>query len=68
MLRGILVTLFEDECVSISEGEFCTIPKGVLHHPVAEQECWVALVETEDTWHTGDVESDQTKTIEQQLH
>jgi hypothetical protein len=38
-----------------------------LHNPVAEEECWIALIETVTTQHTGDVVTPLTKTISQQL-
>ena len=41
--------------------------KGTMHNPVAEEECWIALIETVTTKHTGDVVTDKTKSIEQQL-
>lgn len=67
VLKGTLVIEFESESVSIDEGGFCVVPKGVMHHPTAAEECWMALIETVTTEHTGHVESTQTKTIEQQL-
>ncbi len=43
--------------------------KGALiwHNPVADDECWIALIETVTTKHTGDVVVDKTKTLDQQL-
>jgi hypothetical protein len=41
--------------------------KGVMHNPVAENECWIVLIETVTTQHTGDIKTPLTKTIEQQL-
>jgi len=43
------------------------VPKGILHNPVAEEDCWIALIETVTTKHTGDVDTPFTKTIKQQL-
>lgn len=43
------------------------VPRGVMHNPVAEQECWIVLIEPVDTLHTGDVYSPLSKTVEQQL-
>ena len=53
--------------VALEEGDFLTVPRGVLHNPVAEEECWVLLIETVTTRHTGDVQMDQTRSIEEQL-
>jgi mannose-6-phosphate isomerase-like protein (cupin superfamily) len=67
VVKGRLVIQFEDHEVELKEGSFCIVPKGVMHNPVAEDECWIVLVETVTTQHTGDVETPLTKTIEQQL-
>jgi mannose-6-phosphate isomerase-like protein (cupin superfamily) len=67
VLKGRLVIQFEDGEVVLNAGEFCTVPRGVMHNPVAAQKCWIVLVETVTTRHTGDVETPLTKTIEQQL-
>jgi mannose-6-phosphate isomerase-like protein (cupin superfamily) len=53
--------------IVLQAGEFCVIPRGTLHHPVADQECWIVLVETVTTRHTGDLKTAQTRTIEEQL-
>jgi hypothetical protein len=38
----------------------------VEHMTAASEECWLVLVEPADTKHTGDTESDMTKSIEAQ--
>ena len=53
--------------VEVGPGEFCVMPRGVLHNPVAEEECWIVLIETATTKHTGDVVIPQTRLIEAQL-
>lgn len=53
--------------VLLQAGEFCVIPRGTLHHPVADQECWIVLIETVTTRHTGDLKTSQTRSIEEQL-
>jgi len=67
VLKGSLVIEYEDDQVVLNEGDFHVVPKGVMHNPVAEDECWIALIETVSTKHTGDVTIDKTKSIEQQL-
>lgn len=67
VVKGRLVIQFEDDVVELEEGDFCVVPKGVMHNPVAENECWIVLIETVTTQHTGDIETPLTKTIEQQL-
>ena len=67
VLRGRLVIEYEDGQVVLNEGDFHVVPKGTMHNPVAEDECWIALIESVTTQHTGDVVTDKTKSIEQQL-
>ena len=68
VIQGELVIQLEgDREVTLRAGEFFVVPRGVRHNPVAENECWILLIETLTTKHTGDVETPLTKTIEQQL-
>ena len=67
ILRGQLVIEYESDRVVLEEGDFHVVPKGAMHNPVAEEECWIALIETVTTKHTGDVVTDRTKSLEQQL-
>jgi mannose-6-phosphate isomerase-like protein (cupin superfamily) len=67
VLKGRLVIQFADHDVVLKEGDFCVVPQGVMHNPVAEEECWIVLIETITTQHTGDVKTPFTRTVEQQL-
>jgi len=68
VLRGNLKIEYEGgRVVHLKAGSVHVVPKGVLHNPIAEEECWIALVETVTTKHTGNVVTPLTKTIEQQL-
>lgn len=67
VMRGELTIQFDDGEVKLRPGEFFVVPKGVMHNPVAADECCILLIETVTTKHTGDVETPLTKTIEQQL-
>jgi mannose-6-phosphate isomerase-like protein (cupin superfamily) len=68
VVRGRLVLQFEGgESVSLGEGQFYVVPRGVRHNPVAEEECWIVLVETVTTRHTGDEVTPLTRSIEEQL-
>lgn len=67
VIYGSLTIQFEDRTVTLGPGEFCVVPKGTMHNPVAEEECGMVLIETVTTLHTGNVESPLTKSIEQQL-
>lgn len=67
VIKGSLVVQLANNEVELEEGDFYIVPKSVMHNPVAKDECWVVLIETVTTQHTGDVETPLTKTIEQQL-
>ena len=67
ILKGRLIIEYEDDHVILNEGDFHVVPRGAMHNPVAEEECWITLIETVSTKHTGDVLIDKTKSIEQQL-
>lgn len=67
VLKGRLVIEYEDDRVVLNEGDFHVVPRGTMHNPVADDECWIALIEPVSTKHTGDVITSRTKSIEQQL-
>lgn len=67
ILSGRLRIEMEEGAVELGAGDVFVVPAGVRHHPVAEEECWLALVEPADTLHTGDVVTDRTRTIEEQM-
>lgn len=67
ILKGHLRLQYRDHVVDLEEGDLHVVPKGVEHNPYAAEECLLALVETKTTLHTGNVESEKTKKIEDQL-
>ena len=67
VLRGHLRIEMERESVDLREGEMFVVPKGVRHNPVAEEECYILLFERKSTAHTGDVITNRTRSIEEQL-
>jgi mannose-6-phosphate isomerase-like protein (cupin superfamily) len=67
VLEGRLRLEFEDGAVELGPGEMHVVPKGVLHNPIAEQECLLMLVERKATLHTGDVVTDKTRSLDEQL-
>lgn len=67
VLKGHLRIELEDRAVELEEGEMFVVPKGVKHNPVAEQECHVLLFERKSTLHTGDVITDKTRSLSEQL-
>lgn len=67
VLRGHLKIEMEDGAVELDEGEMFVVPKGVRHNPVAERECHVLLIERKTTLHTGNSQTDKTRSIADQL-
>ena len=67
IVKGRLEMQYEDRTVALSEGDMHVVPKGVQHNPVAQEECWVMLVEPVETKHTGDVMADGTRSLDEQL-
>lgn len=67
VVRGRLRIELEAGAVELGEGDFYTVPRGVQHLPVAEEECWVLLIETVTTKHTGNTESELTRSLAEQL-
>ena len=68
VVRKRLRLQFEGGAEAVLEaGEFCVVPKGGLHNPVADEAFWIVLIETVTTKHTGDADTPLTKSIEQQL-
>jgi len=43
------------------------VHKGVQHNPVAEEECQLMLIERKTTRHTGDVHTEKTRSLDEQL-
>ncbi|GJM45558.1 MAG: cupin [Gemmatimonadota bacterium] len=60
VLRGELTIRRRDGDVTLSEGEFLVVPRGVEHLPVAKEECHVLLFEPASTLNTGDVRNERT--------
>ena len=54
VVKGELKIELRDKTIQLSQGEFCIIPKGVEHKPVAENEVEVMLFEPVSTLNTGD--------------
>jgi mannose-6-phosphate isomerase-like protein (cupin superfamily) len=60
VIKGMLVIKLRDQELTIHEGEFVIIPKGVEHLPVAEEEVQVLLLESKSTLNTGNVQNERS--------
>jgi quercetin dioxygenase-like cupin family protein len=68
VVRGQLRIEYEGgRSVTLGPGELHVVPRDTMHNPVADEECWMVLVEPVETKHTGDVVTPQTRSIEEQL-
>lgn len=55
VIKGSLKIEFRDKTITLNEGEFYIVPKGVEHKPIAQEEVHVLLFEPLSIKHTGDV-------------
>lgn len=67
VLDGVFRIEMEDRSVVLNPGEMFVVPKGVRHNPIAEQECLILLIERKSTLHTGDVRTEKTRSVDEQL-
>ncbi len=67
VLKGHLRIETESGSVELREGEMFVVPKGMRHNPVAEQECHLMLIERKSTLHTGNVVTEKTRSLAEQL-
>lgn len=67
LLKGHLKIEMHDKTVELDEGEMFVVPKGVMHNPIAEQECHIMLIEKKSTLHTGDAVTEKTRSLADQL-
>ena len=67
VLKGRLRIEMESGVVELNEGEMLVVPKGVRHNPIADDECYLMLIERKSTTHTGDVTTEKTRSLADQL-
>jgi len=61
VVKGQLRIEFRDRAVTLDEGEFLVVPRGVEHRPVAEELCEVVLFEPASTLNTGNIQDERTR-------
>lgn len=67
MEGNLLFEIEGDEPFTMHDGDLFVVTKGIKHRVSSDVECKIILIENKTTKHTGDVETDITKTIDQQL-
>lgn len=60
VVHGELDIELRERTLHLREGEFCIVPRGVEHRPVAAREAHVLLFEPASTRNTGEVRGDRT--------
>jgi mannose-6-phosphate isomerase-like protein (cupin superfamily) len=66
LVKGELEMRYRDKSVKLRTGDIHIVPKATEHFPVANNECWVMLIEPKGTAHTGDIITKRTKKEEEQ--
>jgi len=67
IVKGTLLMRYRNDEVLLTEGDLHIVPKGVDHFPVADEECWVMLIEPKGTSHTGTTHTEQSvKEVDQE--
>lgn len=67
VLKGHLKIEMKDSIAALNAGEMFVVPKGVMHNPIADEECLIMLIEKKSTLHTGDTITEKTKSLDEQL-
>src|SRR6187455_1890489 len=60
VVKGNFDMEFRDKIITINEGEFIIVPRGVEHRPNAKEEVHVVLFEPGTTLNTGNVKNEMT--------
>lgn len=67
VLEGSLLFEIEgQDSFTMNEGDMFIVKRGINHRVSSVDECKILLVENKSTAHTGDVQTDVTKTIADQ--
>jgi mannose-6-phosphate isomerase-like protein (cupin superfamily) len=61
VVKGSFDMELRDKTITVKEGEFLIMPRGVEHRPVAKEEVEIMLFEPATTLNTGNVENELTK-------
>jgi mannose-6-phosphate isomerase-like protein (cupin superfamily) len=61
VVKGSFIMELRDKNITINQGEFLIVPRGVEHRPNAPEEVEILLFEPATTLNTGNVENEFTK-------
>jgi len=63
VLAGSFDMELRDRTITLNEGEFFIVPRGIEHRPVAISEVSVLLFEPAAILHTGGIDDPRTRTV-----
>ncbi|NMF64059.1 cupin domain-containing protein [Brasilonema octagenarum UFV-E1] len=64
VVKGVLKIKLSDRELTLREGDFAVIPRGVQHLPIADEEVQVLMFEPKSTINTGEVTNELTTDCE----
>ncbi len=64
---SLLFEVENEDAFTMNQGDLFIVKRGVNHKVSATEECKIMLIENKSTAHTGDVVTDVTKSIQDQL-
>jgi quercetin dioxygenase-like cupin family protein len=64
---SLMIEIEGKDSFVMKEGDLYIVKKGINHRVSSKKECKIILIENKTTAHTGDVQSEITKSIDQQL-
>lgn len=67
VVKGSFDMEFRDKKVTLNQGEFIIVPRGIEHRPNANEEAEVMLFEPATTLNTGNIQNDRTRKVLQKL-
>lgn len=65
VLNGSMIIQMRAGNIELRSGQMFVVPKGVVHNPIADEECHVMLIEPAGTVNTGDARGEMTSADEQ---
>ncbi|OLS19975.1 MAG: 3-hydroxyanthranilate 3,4-dioxygenase [Candidatus Heimdallarchaeota archaeon LC_2] len=63
----LLIEIENQNEIMLNKGDLYVVKRGVEHRVSSTEECHIMLIENKSTEHTGKVQSEITKTVEEQL-
>ncbi|MFV2014345.1 MAG: cupin domain-containing protein, partial [Candidatus Heimdallarchaeota archaeon] len=64
---SLLLEIENQDDIIMNTGDLFVVKRGVNHRVSSTEECHIMLIENKSTEHTGKVQSEITKTVEEQL-